>query len=154
MRDISEIAPGLEYSMCPIEGVATAGQPSRKHLQSLAGAGYRTVLDLRAPEENRGLDEPEAVREAGMQYINLPVTPDTLRDEIFDRFRQIMDDPARRPILLHCSSANRVGALLLPYMILEEEKSYEEASEIASRVGLRSHELEHKALEYARSNGG
>lgn len=147
MRDISEIAPGLENALCPIQGVATASQPSREHLHNLAEAGYRTVLDLRASEESRSLDEPAAVSEASIEYINLPVTPDTLDAEIFDRFRDFMNEPENRPMLVHCSSANRVGALLLPYMILDEGKSPKEATQLARQIGLKSDELEQKALE-------
>lgn len=134
MRDIREIAPGMENAQCPLGGVVTAGQPEAEHLGSIAEAGYRTVLDLRAPEEPRGLDEPEAVHGAGMEYINLPVSPETLDKELFDRFREFMGDPERRPMLVHCSTANRVGALLLPYMILDEGRDPEEATQLAHRI--------------------
>jgi hypothetical protein len=40
-------APGLKNASQPLESVGTAGQPEPRHLQQLAGAGYRTVLDLR-----------------------------------------------------------------------------------------------------------
>jgi uncharacterized protein (TIGR01244 family) len=138
MHDIREIAP-----------VATAGQPEVGHFERLAQVGYRTVIDLREPDEDRGLDEPEAIRQAGMQYANIPVGHDDVSDETFDRFRELMNDQERRPVLVHCSSANRVGALLIPYLVLDEGKSQDEALEIASRVGLRSDELRRAALGYA-----
>lgn len=133
----------------PMEGITTAGQPEREHFERLAAAGYRTVIDLREPGESRGLDEPETVRQAGMEYVSLPVGHEDIDDEAFDRFRELMADRERRPILVHCSSANRVGALLIPYLILDEKKSAEEALEAASRVGLRSEELKQAALRYA-----
>ncbi|MGB3683446.1 MAG: protein tyrosine phosphatase family protein [Rubrobacteraceae bacterium] len=149
MREITEIAPGLTNASSPLEGVATAGQPDKKHLESLAEAGYKTVMDLRTTEENRGFAEEEAVREAGMEYVNLPVGHETIDDDTFKRFRELMTDSGRRPALVHCSSANRVGALLIPYLILDEGKSLEEAVETASEVGLSSEELKNRALEYA-----
>src|SRR5690348_9114735 len=103
----------LPYGSCPLDGVAAAGQPDEGALAELARAGYRTVVDLRAPEEARGFDEAAAVERAGMTYLPLPVTQLTLDDAAFDRFRAVMRDPARRPILVHCASSNRVGALLL-----------------------------------------
>lgn len=150
-QHIHEIAPGLKNAGQPLPDVATAGQPEEEHLRNMAEACYRMVVDLRTPQEPRGLDEPQAVREAGMEYVNIPVSPDTLDDATFDRFRETMADPTGRPVLVHCSSANRVGALLLPYMILEEGKSPEEATELASRINLQSDELKQKALEYVRS---
>lgn len=154
MRDVTEIAPGLANAGAPIEGVITAGQPGEEHLQALADAGYRTIIDLRTSQEERGYDEPATARHAGMEYINLPVGPESLDGTKIERFRELMNDADRRPALVHCSSANRVGALLMPYMILDEDKSREEATRIARQIGLKSNELEQKVLEYARSNGG
>jgi uncharacterized protein (TIGR01244 family) len=149
MSNINEIAPGLTNAGSPLEGVATAGQPDKEHLQSLAEAGYKTVIDLRTTEEDRGFDEEEVVREAGMEYANIPVGHETIADETFEQFRELMTDPERHPALVHCSSANRVGALLIPYLILDEGRDREEAVEVASEVGLSSEELKHRALEYA-----
>lgn len=149
MRDISEIVPGLTNAGSPLEGVATAGQPNEEHLRRLAKAGYRAVIDLRTLEEDRGLNEREATREVGMEYVSIPVGHETVEDETFERFRELMTNPGRRPALVHCSSANRVGALLVPYLILDEGMTREEALEIARQVGLRSDELEQAALRYA-----
>ena len=149
MKNIQEIAPGLEDPGQPLEYVATAGQPEEEHLRRLAEAGYKTVVDLRTSEEDRGFDEPEVVRQVGMEYVNIPVGHETIEDETFEQFRQLMKDPERRPVLVHCSSANRVGALLIPYLVLDEGKSAGEAEEVASEVGLRSDELRQAALRYA-----
>lgn len=154
MREINEIAPGLVNASSPLEGVATAGQPEGEHLGSLAEAGYKTVIDLRATGEDRGFAEEEAAREAGMEYVNIPVGHETIDGETFERFRRLMTDPGRLPALVHCSSANRVGALLIPYLILDEGKDREEAVKTASGVGLRSGDLKRQALEYASSREG
>ena len=149
MRDINDVAPGLANAGSPLESVATAGQPNEEHLRRLAEAGYKTIIDLRTLEENRGLDEKEAIRETGMRYVNIPVDHEKVEDETFERFRELVRNPACRPVLVHCSSANRVGALLVPYLVLDEGKTREEALEIARQVGLRSDELEQAALRYA-----
>jgi protein tyrosine phosphatase (PTP) superfamily phosphohydrolase (DUF442 family) len=149
MQDIRQLAPGLSNAGQPLEDVATAGQPEKGHLRRLAEAGYRTVVDLRIPEEPRRLDEPEVVRCVGMEYVNIPVGHEFVDDETFERFRGLMQEPERRPMLVHCSSANRVGALLIPYLILDRGKMPEEAVELASRVGLRSYELKRAAIRYA-----
>jgi uncharacterized protein (TIGR01244 family) len=140
----------LPYGSCPIDGVAAAGQPDDRMLTELARAGYRTVLDLRAPDEPRGFDEAAAVARAGMQYVPLPVTQATLTDAVFDRFRAVMRDPANRPILVHCASSNRVGALLMPYLMLDEHRSAADALTMARGAGLRSPELAEMARDYAQ----
>jgi protein tyrosine phosphatase (PTP) superfamily phosphohydrolase (DUF442 family) len=151
MKDVREIAPGLENAGYPLEGVATTGQPEQKHLEQLAEAGYRTVLDLRTSEEDPGFDESETVRSAGMEYVNMPleVKPEAFTDEVFDRARDLLADPERRPILVHCVSAVRVAPLLIPYLILDEGRSPDEAIEIASQVRPQQDELTDAAFQYA-----
>lgn len=149
MKSIREIAPGVDNVGQPLEDLATAGQPEEEHLMRLAEAGYKTVIDLRTPEEDPGFDEPGVVRRMGMEYVNIPVGHGMIEDETFELFRDLMKDPERRPVLVHCSSANRVGALLIPYLVLDEGKSTEEAEEVATKVGLQTDELKRAAFSYA-----
>lgn len=153
-RDILEIVPGLANAACPVPEVLTGGQPTEEHLKTFVEHGYRTVLDLRAPDEARPYDEPEAVRRLGLEYVSLPVTPDTLTDDTFARFRSLMRDQGKRPIVVHCASGNRVGALLIPYFILDEGRTREQALEAAAEVGLRSRELAEMAMDYVERNRG
>jgi protein tyrosine phosphatase (PTP) superfamily phosphohydrolase (DUF442 family) len=146
---LRDVVATLPYGSCPVDGVAAAGQPDARMLTELARAGYRTVLDLRAPGEPRGFDEAAAVTRAGMHYVPLPVTQATLTDAVFDRFRAVMRDPDNRPILVHCASSNRVGALLMPYFILDEHRSAPDALTMARAAGLRSPELAEIARDYA-----
>lgn len=149
MRDVSEITPGLDNVGQPLEYVVTAGQPEEEHLKRLAEAGYKMVVDLRTPGETPRPDVwGMVVWRAGMEYVNIPVGHKDIDNETFDRFRELIRDGGRRPLLVHCSSANRVGALLIPYLILDEGLTPEKASEIAAEVGLRSNRLERAALRY------
>jgi protein tyrosine phosphatase (PTP) superfamily phosphohydrolase (DUF442 family) len=149
LKDIQEITSGMDNVGQPLDDVATASQPEEEHLKRLTEAGYKTVVDLRTSEESPRPDEwGMAVRRAGLEYVNIPVGHDDIDDETFDRFRQLMQDPERRPALVHCASANRVGALLIPYLILDEGRSPEKAGEIAAGVGLRSNRLERAAFRY------
>ena len=150
LRAVLETIP---YSACPVRDIATAGQPAESAWGALAQAGYRTVVDLRAPNEPRGYDEPGAVRAAGLDYVSLPITQATLSDEAFDAFRAIVRDPARRPVVVHCATSNRVGALLLPYFALDEHRTLAESFRLAQTAGLRSPELAMMAGEYARRHG-
>jgi hypothetical protein len=77
----------------------------------------------------------------------------TLRDEIFDQFREIARDPSRRPLFVHCASANRVGTLLLPYFALDEKRPLSEAIQLAQQAGMRNPEMVRMAVDYARRHG-
>jgi uncharacterized protein (TIGR01244 family) len=96
----------------PLPGVTSAGQPDREALAELADEGYVTVIDLRGENEDRGFDEAEAVEELGMRYVSLPVIgPDDVNYENAAALDSLIRD-ASGPVLIHCGSGNRVGALL------------------------------------------
>jgi uncharacterized protein (TIGR01244 family) len=150
---LAALADSLAYGFCPAPDIATAGQLTEGQLAELAAAGVRTIIDLRAAPEPRGYDEPDAVRDAGMEYVLIPVTPETLDDATFDRFLAVMRDAAKRPIVVHCATANRVGGLLIPYFRIDERRDEREAVMLAKQVGLRSVEYAAKGLDYARRHG-
>jgi uncharacterized protein (TIGR01244 family) len=150
---LPDLITSLPYGACPRDDVATAGQPTAAQMGALARAGVRTVLDLRAAPEPRGYDEAGAVRAVGMEYVLIPVTPETLDDATFDRFLAVMRDRERRPVLVHCATANRVGGLLIPFFRIDEGMTEEASVALAQRVGLRSAEYAAKALDYARRHG-
>jgi uncharacterized protein (TIGR01244 family) len=143
-----EIARTLPYGGAPADNVLTAGQPTPDQIARLGRIGCAAVVDLRATGEPRGYDEPAAVAAAGMEYVHLPVTADTLSDGEFDRLREYLRAHADRPVLVHCASANRVGALLLPFFMLDQKRPRDEAVAMAQRVGMRSPDLLQKALAY------
>lgn len=95
----------------PREGVYSCGQPSPEQLRGMRDAGVKTVVNLRGPGEN-DWDERPLVEELGMTYHHIPISgPGDVTEENAWRLSEIMENPANRPILIHCGSGNRVGAL-------------------------------------------
>lgn len=150
---LRDVLGGIPYAVCPVDGVASAGQPGADAWSALARAGYRTVVDLRGEQEPRGHEEPAAVRQAGLEYIAIPVTAESLDDAVFERFREVARDAGRRPLFVHCATANRVGAMLLPYFALDEGRPIADAARLAQDAGLRNQELATRAIDYARRHG-
>lgn len=138
----------LPNGTAPLDGVIAAGQLTAAHIPRLKEAGIKTVVDLRASDEPRGFDEAAAVRLAGLAYHSVPVVQGQLGHAEFDKVRGLLCDTRQRPIVLHCASANRAGALLIPYLILDEKRSPDDALRIAREVGLRSEPLARAALDY------
>ena len=114
----------------PVNGLSTAGQPDEAGFKVFADSGYAAVFDLRTAGEDRGLEESEVVESLGMDYVLLPIGRDDITFEKAAELRRLMDQ-YDEPILLHCASANRVGALLA----LQEyaEKGDKEAALAAGR---------------------
>ena len=150
MASLSSIALTLPYGTCPRDDLASAGQPSAAQFAEAARAGVRTVVDLRAPHEPRGFDEAAAVAAAGMEYVLLPVTPASLDDATFAAFLAVVRDPAKRPLLVHCATANRVGGLLLPYFLIDERMPPDDALRLAQEIGLRGADYARMAIDYAQ----
>lgn len=146
-ESVLAIIPG---GTCPTPDLIAAGQPPLAAWGELHRAGVRTVVDLRPASEPRGYDEPAAVRAAGLDYVSIPVTHEALGDEEFDQMRKLLRDAPRRPIIVHCASSNRVGALLLPYFALDLKEPLDAALQHAVRSGLRSQDLVALAMDYVR----
>lgn len=125
-----------------------ASQPKPEDFALLKKEGVRTVINVRHPTESKDFDEEKIVAAEGMRYVNIPFEgPAELTDSVFDSVRDHLKS-AERPILLHCSSANRVGAVWLPYRVLDGGLSYDQALAEAKTVGLKSPDYEKKAREY------
>lgn len=139
----------------PIPGLLTSGQPAAADFEALGAQGVKTVIDLRDPMEPRPFDEPALVRELGMTYVNVSVRQGALDDVVMDAALDALRQGEGQPLLLHCASANRVGGVLIPYLIIDKGMSEEDAVAAAMRGGLRGADLLEWALEYAqRKTGG
>lgn len=108
--DVSAVTAG--DFVRPVNGVSASGQPDADALQGFANSGYSAVIDLRGQDENRGLDESRIVEELGMSYIPLPIAgSDAISFENARLLKSLIDEQ-QGPVLVHCASGNRVGALL------------------------------------------
>ena len=95
----------------PVDGVTTAGQPDEKALKVFADNGYVAVIDIRTAGEDRGVDEAAVVQGLGMDYVQMPVGGRSgITFENAEKLNQLLD-LYDEPVLVHCGSANRVGAL-------------------------------------------
>lgn len=95
----------------PVDGVTTAGQPDAEAFKVFAEAGYVAVIDIRTAGEDRGLDEAAVVQGLGMDYLQMPVAGrDGITFENAQKLEQLIG-LYDEPVLVHCGSANRVGAL-------------------------------------------
>jgi protein tyrosine phosphatase (PTP) superfamily phosphohydrolase (DUF442 family) len=125
-----------------------ASQPSAADFELLKGLGIKTVVDLRHPGELTAFDERATVEGLGLAYLSLPFQgASEMSDPVLDRARELLRT-AERPLLFHCASANRVGAVWLPYRVLDEHQGFEGARAEAREIGLRSPELEARAIAY------
>lgn len=115
----------------------TGGQPRIEHFARLKADGVKAVLNLRQPTEHRAEEEEQAVEAAGLKYFNIPVNYQNPSDADVDQFLKITDDPANRPMFIHCTAAIRVGAFWMIRRVLRDGMTIDAALEEAKKVGLR-----------------
>lgn len=139
---------GVPNAAEPVPGLLTGGQPEARHLAQLKRAGGEVVLDIRDPMESRPIRVPEDVRAAGLEYINIPVGHTRGSDDTLNKIRAVLQTAGKRKILFHCASGNRSAAVLIPYLMLDQGFTQEDAVDTAMRIGMRSVELMEWALEY------
>ncbi|MDH3748091.1 MAG: sulfur transferase domain-containing protein [Gammaproteobacteria bacterium] len=108
--DIAEVAAAGD--VLPVDGITSSGQPDADALKVFRDSGYAAVIDLRGDAENRGLDERAVVEKLGMQYVPFPVVGrDAINFDTAKQLDQLIQDQ-HGPVLIHCGSGNRVGAML------------------------------------------
>ena len=131
----------------------TGGQPRPEHFAKLQADGVKAVLNLRTPGEHRAEEEQATVEKAGMKYFNIPVVYTAPTDAQADEFLRITDDPANRPMFIHCTAAIRVGTFWMIRRVLRDGMSPDAALEEARTVGLaNAPHLEEFARNYIASH--
>jgi uncharacterized protein (TIGR01244 family) len=131
----------------------TGGQPRLEHLGQLKKDGVRAVLNLRTPGEHRAAEEQEMAEKVGLKYFNIPVNYQKPEAAQVDEFLRITDDPANRPMFIHCTAAIRVGAFWMIRRALRDGFTVDAALEDAKKVGLvNAPHLEEFARAYIASH--
>ncbi len=130
-NDASIIA-GIKNLKTPGPGYFSGGQPTDVQLSALAGAGVKHVINLRPASETPKLDEASLVADRGMIYHSLPVDGAAgLTLSNVKALDQLLKKAGDEKVFLHCSSGNRVGAL----MALRASLIYGESTDAAIAQG-------------------
>ncbi len=131
-----------------LDDIYLAGQPTAADFQEFKKRGVKSVLNLRTKEE-LDFDEAKTIKSLGLEYHHIPIaSPDSLTDENFDKLRKLLNEKEQRPMVMHCASASRVGAVWLAHRVLDDGLTYEAALAEAKTVGLKTPALEAKAKDY------
>jgi len=100
-------------TVTPVDGVTSSGQPDQAAFEVFSDSGYVAVIDMRGEKEDRGMkDEQSAIKKLGMEYVLLPIEDeDAINFENAAELDKLIAS-YDGPVLVHCRSGNRVGALL------------------------------------------
>lgn len=102
----------LPNQCSPQPDIISCGMPSMKDMEKAASDGIKTVINLCSPSDTPAY-ELSRLKELGIRYANIPVTgPQDLTREKALALGEIINDCGQHPVLIHCMSGNRVGALM------------------------------------------
>ena len=135
---LEAVTVGDVHPLHRVGDIYLAGQPAEADLKQFADAGVATVICLRMPQELTRFNEQQVVESLGMTYHNPAFrAPETLTDPVLMRALDLLRKE-QRPLLMHCASANRVGAIWLAHRVLADGVGYDDALAEARKVGLKS----------------
>lgn len=110
------------------DNLSTSGQPTENDFVLIADEGFKVVVNIRPESEMMGVfDEKGIVENLGLQYYHVPMTFDSLNNEILSRFFEMMELQNDMKIFVHCHRNIRVSVLFALYRILKQKWKKEDA---------------------------
>ena len=130
-------AIAIKNAKQPFPGLLTGGQPSKAQLAEAKEKGYKTIISLRTRAETGEWDEEKTVQGLGMKYISIPIGgASDLSSKNAKALISALSDPKDYPVMLHCASGNRIGALFAVDAGLNQNIAAEKALQIGRDSGM------------------
>ncbi len=131
------------------DNVTVGAQPSESEIPLLSEQGYKSVVNFRtAGEEEQPIspgEEGQKVEAAGMKYLHIPVSMDSMGPELVDRFREQFPD-LPKPVFAHCASGKRAGAFVMMDMAVKQGMTGDQTLEKAEQMGFECDKPELKTF--------
>ena len=132
-------------------GVFFGGQPTVDAFGTAQKRGVKVVVNLRSDQEIAAMDFDEAalVERLGMKYVAIPITSKTFGAADADALKEVLQNTSG-PVLIHCGSSNRVGALWAMYLHRHRGVALDDAIALGRKAGLQSEGLVETIRETAK----
>ena len=118
------------------DDLSIAGQISAEELRKLAIEGFKSVLNLRDPDENGFFhDEKQEAQIVGLEYANIPLNSQAPNQELTAEAIQSVEN-LPKPILIHCAGGARAGGIALIAQAIQVGLTYEELVQKATELGI------------------
>ena len=127
-------------------GLLMGGQPTKQMLTELANAELKSVIDLKGPRESAGFSEAIETKKLGLMYHSVPIRSKADITWAQAIHLQRLLEETEKPVLVHCQSGNRVGALLALIAMVENGHNLSQAIEFGKQHGLTTLENHVRSL--------
>jgi uncharacterized protein (TIGR01244 family) len=115
---------------------SAGGQPTPETLKQLAKEGYKSVVNLRSPDETGVLaDEQQQAQAAGLEYVNVPISSTQASD---DSTAKVLFELEKlpTPVYFHCGAGGRANALALITLATQQQLNHEQVLAKAKELGI------------------
>lgn len=141
--------PGLDNFARVNPGLYRGAQPTEEGFRQLKAMGVRTVIDFRSHHSTKA-----QVESAGMTAVEIPLKADLSSvppdDEALRKFFEVVLDPARQPVYIHCAfGKDRTGTMAAIYRLEVDHWTAEEALQEMEAFGY--HNIYHALINYVRA---
>jgi uncharacterized protein (TIGR01244 family) len=118
------------------DDLSIAGQISSEELKQLAIGGFKSVLNLRSPDENGFFhDEKQEAQIVGLEYTNIPLNSQAPNPKLTAQAIQAVEN-LPKPILIHCAGGARAGGIALIAEAIQAGLTYEQIARKANELGI------------------
>jgi uncharacterized protein (TIGR01244 family) len=125
----------MEYFQRIDEDCAIAEQLTIEQIQQLPQTEFKSVLNLRSPEESGVFgDERQQIEALGLTYANVPMPLDRLNSNLAEEVLATLQD-LPKPILIYCASARRASAIALLEIARQRDLTPEQVLELGLTMG-------------------
>ena len=134
---------GQAVNVTKLKHLYFSDQPDAVALKMASKNGVVAVINLRDPKE-MDWDEQAAAQGLGMKYYNIPIitASPSFDPKVIAQIEEAVAAQDHAPVLLHCSSSNRVGAWLAIHLADKHRMDKEQALAVGRKAGMNKQDLE------------
>lgn len=114
-----------------------AFDPDENSFKTFAEKGFKSVINLQTDAEAQNVSsetEKTLAKNNNLNYRQIEVSEDKLSEAMVDNFRQELKN-LPKPLVIHCKSGKRSGALVMMHIGCQKNMSGEEVIQQAEEMG-------------------
>lgn len=117
------------------ENLTTTGQVIPQQIKQAKQEGFKSVLNLRSPDELGFVkDEQQIVETLGLYYANVPLKLEDLNEELITKILTTLEQ-LPKPVVIHCAAAMRSTGIALLTVAIQEGLTPEQTLIKAKNLG-------------------
>ena len=114
-----------------------AFEPENNSFKTFADKGFKSIINLQTADEEQKVSQQkkaELAKNNDLKYRHIGVSEDNLSEDKVNNFRHDLEN-LPTPILVHCKSGKRSGALVMMHIGCQKNMTGEEVIKQAEEMG-------------------